>query len=218
MKESSTMSQNELPPVRVRLVEGAARLLADEGPKALSARRLAAEVGTSTMAVYTHIGGMPELVRAVVEEGFGRLAGHLAAAPRSDDPVADLGRLAVAYRANALANPQLYAVMFGSASLGGYRLQGDELAIGTETFEVMVEATGRAMDAGRLRPGDPAAASAQLWSAIHGFVMLELAGHFNGDEDAAGVLVPLLLNLTTGLSDDPIATARSLRSALDPTA
>ena len=32
----------------------------------LSTRKLAAEVGTSTMAVYTHFGGLPGLVHAVV--------------------------------------------------------------------------------------------------------------------------------------------------------
>jgi AcrR family transcriptional regulator len=105
-------------PMRVRLLEVAARLLAEEGPGALSARRVAAEVGASTMAVYTHFGGMRELVRGVAREGFARLAAHLAQVPRSDDPVADIARQGMAYRATALENPHLYAVMFGSASLG----------------------------------------------------------------------------------------------------
>jgi AcrR family transcriptional regulator len=200
-------------PVPARLVEAAARLLAEEGPKALSARRLAAEVGTSTMAVYTHFGGMPDLVRAVIREGFARLAEHMAAVPRTDDPAADLGRLALAYHANALANPQLYTVMFGNASLGGYRRTGDELAIGMETFDVLVEMTGRAMAAGMFRPGDPAAVSAQLWSALHGFVMLELAGYFPEAADAEAVLVPLLVNLAYGLSPDAVA-AEALTTTL----
>ena len=58
------------PTVRVRLIEAAARILAEEGPGALTLRRVAAEVGTSTMAVYTHFGGMTELRRAVREQGF----------------------------------------------------------------------------------------------------------------------------------------------------
>jgi AcrR family transcriptional regulator len=189
--------------VRRGLLETAARLLADEGPAALSTRRLAAEVGTSTMAVYTHFGGLPALVRAVVGEGFARLAAHLERVPQTADPLHDLAELGVAYRANALENPELYAVMFGSASLGGYRLSGEELKEGRCTFDVLVAATARAIDAGVLRAGDPEAIASQLWSALHGYVMLELAGFFAADPGAEqAVLLPLMTNLVGSLLAD----------------
>lgn len=190
------------PEVRARLVEAAAELLAGEGPAALSTRRLAREVGTSTMAVYTHFGGLPELVRAVVREGFARLGQHLDAVPETDDPLADLAALGEAYRANALANPHLYAVMFGSASLGGYRLHDDELDEGRYTFDVLVAATKRTIDAGIFRTGDPQDVAAQLWAATHGFVMLELAGYFDArrEPDAVDkVLHPMLAAVVTAL-------------------
>jgi AcrR family transcriptional regulator len=189
------------PDVRERLVEVAARLLTDEGPAGLSTRRLASEVGTSTMAVYTHFGGLPQLVRAVVSEGFSRLAEHMAAVPHTDDPLTDLAELGVAYRANAHDNPHLYAVMFGSASLGGYRLTRDELAEGRYTFEVLVAGTQRVMDAGIWKADDAEAVAGQLWCSLHGFVMLELAGYYEGEPDAADkVLLPMMANLATALS------------------
>jgi AcrR family transcriptional regulator len=177
-------------------------LLADEGPAALSTRRLAAEVGTSTMAVYTHFGGLPELVRGVVQEGFARLAAHMTAVPTTDDPLADLAALGEAYRANALDNPQLYAVMFGSASLGGYRLHDDELDEGRYTFDVLVAGTQRTMDAGVFRAGDPEAVAAQLWAATHGFIMLELAGYFAPEREPDApddVLAPMLAGIVAAL-------------------
>lgn len=190
------------PEVPQRLIEAAARLLAEEGPGGLSTRRLAAEVGTSTMAVYTHFGGLAELVRAVVREGFKRLGDHLAAVPETDDPLADLAALGEAYRANALDNPELYAVMFGSASLGGYRLHDDELDEGRYTYDMLVAATQRTMDAGVFRPGDANAVAAQLWSATHGFVMLELAGYLAADREPDAVddvLNPMLAGIVTAL-------------------
>ncbi|WP_238598152.1 TetR/AcrR family transcriptional regulator [Saccharothrix sp. ALI-22-I] len=42
------------PRARTALIDIAARLLAAEGPQALSTRRIAADAGSSTMAVYTH--------------------------------------------------------------------------------------------------------------------------------------------------------------------
>ena len=42
------------------------------------------------MAVYTHFGGMPALVKEIVAEGFKRLDEHQAGVPHTDDPLADL--------------------------------------------------------------------------------------------------------------------------------
>jgi AcrR family transcriptional regulator len=190
------------PEIKQRLIEAAARLLADEGPSGLSTRKLAAEVGVSTMAVYTHFGGLPELVRAVVREGFARLGDHMREVPESDDPLLDLALLGEAYRANALDNPHLYAVMFGTASLGGYRLHDDELDEGRYTFDMLVAATRRTIEAGIFKPADPEAIAGQLWSAVHGYVMLELAGYFAADREPDAVdevLNPMLTGIITAL-------------------
>src|SRR5205809_5511935 len=98
--------------LRTALLETAADLIATAGPGSLTLRAVAEEVGTSTMAVYTHFGGMPELRRAVRSEGFASLAAHLARVPAGDDAVADLALLGGAYYDSAAGNPHLYRVMF----------------------------------------------------------------------------------------------------------
>jgi AcrR family transcriptional regulator len=189
------------PDVRRRLLEAAADLLGEEGPRALSVRRLAADAGTSTMAVYTHFGGMPALVRAVVAEGFTRLHARVAEVELGDDGVANLAALAAAYRAHALANPHMYAVMFGSASLGEYRLQGEELDVGLAAFGQLVDVVALAMDQGVLRRDDPRAVAGQIWVALHGYVMLELSGyHHVVDDPEDRLLHPLLANLLAALA------------------
>src|SRR3982751_4240050 len=109
---SSVTSDRPGSDLRAALIETAAHLIATEGPQRLTLRRLAEAVGTSTMAIYTHFGGMPELRRAVRREGFSRLAVHLARVSATDDAVADLAALGLAYYANARENPELYRVMF----------------------------------------------------------------------------------------------------------
>jgi AcrR family transcriptional regulator len=183
---------------RQRLIEAAARLLGEDGPSALSTRRLARETETSTMAVYTHFGGMPALVGAVVAEGFARLEQRVAAVPLTDDPLADLRAVAAAYRDNARDNPHLYAVMFGSVPLG-LELTQKQRDVGRPAFEQLVAAVARVGDAGHLRD-EPAAAAAQFWSALHGYVMLEHAGfHHVVDDPEGAVLWPMLDNLMVGL-------------------
>jgi AcrR family transcriptional regulator len=187
--------------VRRRLLESAALLLDEEGPDALTARRLAAAANTSTMAVYTHFGGMPALVREIVVEGFRRLADHVNDPPRTDDPVADLVQMAFNYRANARENPHLYSVMFGATSLGGYQLAPEERAVGYYTFVVLSEAVARAMDLGALRRGNADLVAQQLWTAMHGYVMLDLAGlHLTSKDPEEEVFRPLIVALLAGLS------------------
>ena len=189
------------PDVRRRLIEVAADLLSEEGPSALSARRLARDAGTSTMAVYTHFGGMPALVRAVVAEGFARLYDRVAEVEQSDDPLVDLVAAVAAYRAHALADPHLFLVMFGSASLGEYRLTQEELEVGLAAFDQLAGLVERVMDAGAIRRGDPAAVAGQFWAALHGYVMIELSGLSHVVEDPeTEILQPMLANLLAGLA------------------
>ncbi|WP_114204048.1 TetR/AcrR family transcriptional regulator [Janibacter anophelis] len=194
------MTQQDQTDVRRRLIEHAAQLLGEEGPSALSARRLVREAGTSTMAVYTHFGGMGALVSEVAAEGLRRLIARVDDVEPGDDPIDDLRRMAVAYRANALENPHLYAVMFGSVSLGDYH-RGPEVAqVGAAAFAQLRDAVERAMSAGALRRGDPSAVAGQYWSALHGYVTLELAGYHRVTRDPeADVLWPMLAHLLTDL-------------------
>ena len=78
---------------KMALLEAGARVLAREGPAALTTRRVADEVGASTTAVYTLFGGKGGLVREIYIEGFARLAEAFAAVERGHDPVADLRAL-----------------------------------------------------------------------------------------------------------------------------
>ncbi|PWW56828.1 TetR family transcriptional regulator [Actinokineospora spheciospongiae] len=193
------------PHVREKLVTAALDLLAHGGPDAVQARKVAAEVGASTMAVYTHFGNMGRLVDAIAAEGFRRLGARLDAVARTDDPMADLTNLGLAYRAHAQDNPDLYRVMFGVTSIGGHRPtpndpttapdDPDDVALGT--FGALTDAVEAVIAAGLIRPVAPARMSAQLWSALHGFVLLEIAG-FHGTDGVERVLAPMMMNLLAG--------------------
>src|SRR5437764_11753170 len=98
---------------RARLLETAVKRLEEAGPEALQARRVTAEVGASTQAIYTLFGGMPGLFEALVADGFARFTRHVQEVPETDDPVADFFRQGWAYCGWALGHPQLYRVMFG---------------------------------------------------------------------------------------------------------
>ncbi|MFI6097731.1 TetR/AcrR family transcriptional regulator [Lentzea sp. NPDC051213] len=193
------------PTVRAMLVEAAARVLAVEGPAALTSRRLAAEIGSSTMAVFSRFRNMAEVRWAVREEGFARLNARLDALPASDDPVADLVATGAAFFEIGVAKPHLYRAMFLD------RAPEDD-NLGVSTFERLTALIRRCVADGRF----PAAReslipvwAAQLWSMRHGVVAMTAAG-LMPDEQARFVLDDMTFRLLVGYGDDEARARRSI--------
>jgi AcrR family transcriptional regulator len=214
--------------VRDEMLHAAVGLLDEQGPDALQTRRVAGAAGTSTMAVYTHFGGMRGLIAAVAEESLRQFDAALSV-PQTDDPVADLVAIGMAYRGYAIDRPHMYRLMFGSTSAHGInapagnvlKLTVAEIERDIPSFAHAVRAVQRSMRAGRITVGSAAddaavvATAAQFWAFMHGFVMLELAG-FYGDDGAAvaPVLGSLTSNFLVALGDSLERVRESQRAAL----
>ncbi|WP_233498392.1 TetR/AcrR family transcriptional regulator [Blastococcus sp. TF02A-26] len=193
------------PDVRLRLVERAAAMLAAR--ETVTLRSLVEGTGASTMAVYTHFGGMPGLWRAVRQEGFTRLHERLARVPRTADPVHDVAALAVAYAANALDSPALYRAMFDAVA------DLEDPAGADRGLALLVAAAARARDEGRLAPAaDPSAVATRLWVAGHGLLSLVVQGVLPADVVPAHS-VETAVALLTAAGDDPGACRASVARA-----
>jgi AcrR family transcriptional regulator len=210
---SSVSPRQVDPKLGANLVEAAARLLAEEGPKALSTRRLAAAVGTSTMAVYTRFGGKEDLVRAMVREGFRLLDQKMTAVGETADPVSDVVALGWAYRRNALEHRHLYGVMLGGSALGGFALTDEDRQHGRYTMVVLVRAVERCMEARRFRPGDSQLVAHQMWIALHGLVTLELGGFLIEPYDADTCFEAQVCGMLVGAGEDPAEAAMTMKRA-----
>ncbi|MEC4764534.1 TetR/AcrR family transcriptional regulator [Mycobacterium sherrisii] len=212
--------------VRDEMLHVAVNLLDHDGPDALQTRKIASAAGTSTMAVYTHFGGMRGLIAAVADEGLRQFDAALTVAP-TEDPVADLFRVGAAYRRYAIERPHMYRLMFGSTSAHGINAPAHNVLTLTvaeieqhyQSFAHVVRGVHRCMAAGRIAVGradDDAtvvATAAQFWALIHGFVMLELAGYYGDDGSAiAPVLSAMTSNLLVALGDSPQQVAQSVKS------
>ena len=194
--------------MRPALIEAAARLIATEGAAGLKLRRVAEEVGTSTMAIYTHFGGMPELRRAVRQEGFARLVAGAVQLGESDDPVADLAGLGLAYHQLAMSNPHLYRAMYMEQPL-----DAADAAAGAEAFNMLVAAMQRCFDAERFATADARELAMQFWAIGHGAITLQMA-QLLSPEEALKCLRGAVLNLFIAYGDDLDAASRSLTRAV----
>ncbi|WP_063725739.1 TetR/AcrR family transcriptional regulator, partial [Cryptosporangium arvum] len=199
------MARTKDPAVRISLLERAGQMLRTREP--ITLRSLVAGTGVSTMAVYTHFGGMDGLWRALRQEGFTRLDARLARVAPSDDPVRDLAALAAGYVGNALEHPDLYRVMFDAA----FDLEDSGAA--DSTLERLVLAARRAAD--RFDPEtDPLDLAVRIWAVGHGVVSLVATGPL--PVEALGHCVPLLTAVLTAAGDDPARCRASVAAGWDP--
>lgn len=208
---------------REQLVEVGIRILERDGLAALSARKLATEAGTSTMAVYTHFGGMSDLIDAIAGESFLRFTRALTEVTPTDDPVADFFVMGARYREFALQNPQRYQMMFGTAAESLNRYHADLTVTGSASarsewavsFEALLNGVRRMIAAGRIRDDDEAAVAGRLWSISHGAVLLEIAGFFGHEgHGQTQILGPLIVDTLVGMGDERDRAMGSLSAAL----
>ncbi len=193
--------------MRTQLLERAARMLAAREP--ITLRSLVAGTGVSTMAVYTHFGGMDGMWRALRQEGFTLLAARFTTLEPSTDPVQDLTSLLSAYLDHALDHPDLYRVMFDAS------VDLEDLGAADATLEHLVRAVRRAQGSGRLRADlPPLDLAVQCWVIGHGLVSLVATGPLPLQALDHGP--QLLTALFTSAGDQPDACHRSVHQGWRP--
>ncbi len=179
------------------LLDAASEMLAKGGPEALSVRKLATAIGTSTMAIYTAFEGKDGVIAALYEEAFARMAAFQEAVSRPTSPLEWLAGLGAAYRAFALKHPSYYAlIMSETLPISEFQTAGAEpLARGIarqRSYRSLHDAV-EACQHDRLMSSTlhTEEITAVLWATVHGHVSLELAG-FHENRDAADARFLLL--------------------------
>lgn len=100
--------------LREALLAAALDLLAQDGVENLSLRTLARVTGVTQAAPYSHFRDKDELLAAIAETGFQRLALRMASDAAGAMPVrAKIEKLMQAYIAFACENKALFGIMFG---------------------------------------------------------------------------------------------------------
>lgn len=102
--------RRHLQPTAAALLAAAEAVLEEEGLSALTVRRVAAEVETSTRAVYATYGSKEALLVALGRKAFEILNEELRALPTTTDPVADLVEAGLIFRHFTTEHPALFAV------------------------------------------------------------------------------------------------------------
>jgi AcrR family transcriptional regulator len=171
------LSDTDVADFRERLCEAAERLFAERGPDAVTMRQLAAELGVSPMTPYRYFEDKDDILAAVRAKGFNRFAEALETARNQakGKGARVIGQaVGEAYVAFAIGHPHSYKLMFDFNQPHAEKYP-ELVAAGQRAQKTM---TGHVEDAiaEGLMAGDPQQIGLMFWAAIHGAVILELAG------------------------------------------
>ncbi len=164
--------------LRQALVQATESLLAERGAEGFSLREVARRAGVSPAAPAHHFGDAAGLLTAVAGSGFEALAQALRAADAAGgDARAALRGQGLAYVQFALQHPGRFRLMFRQGKLhADAALQQHAQA----AFEVLARGVRRAFGLGADAEMDERQwnAVAALWSLVHGYAHLAIAGKF----------------------------------------
>ncbi|MEQ9334399.1 TetR/AcrR family transcriptional regulator [Thalassobaculum sp.] len=182
------------------ILDAAKALYGEGGHAAATTRRIAARVGVSQTALYTHFPDRDAILEAVCERAFRDLDDRLLAAESAAPSRAGVFRAVLrAYLDFALSVPVEYDLMFMSHRQAPVRLP----AVGLHAFERFRGQVAALIAEGHLRQGDPGTVAQTIWSALHGLAALQIARPGFPWADR-GVLVDTLVDgLARGFAADP---------------
>jgi AcrR family transcriptional regulator len=196
---------------RVQLVEVAARLLATEGPDAVTTRSVALAAGVQAPTIYRLFGDKSGLLDAVVAHGFASYVAQKHIDPDAD-PVQGLRAGWELHVGFGLANPELFRLMHTAL-----RTPGGRAAASTGVGVLQARVHGVA-EAGRLRVTERRAV--ELIQAAGTGVVLTLIDQAEGERDDAladtaweSVCATILTDASAAVTG-PAAAAVTLRAAL----
>jgi AcrR family transcriptional regulator len=198
--EPPTIRERYRAQVRHEVKQAALAQLAQAGPAGVSISAIGKQLGVSGPALYRYFASRDELLTELAIDAYHDLADALAAVGhvRGQDPRADVQALARAYRSWALAEPHRYRLLFGPP-LPGHDAHAPRLVDASwQAMNVLLGVLRESADhavtplpqplasqlAAWVQPHDPGSDPATalravlIWSQLHGFVSLEIAGNF----------------------------------------
>jgi len=180
--------------LRNALIAEGLTLLEEVGLAGLSLRAIAARAGVSHAAPRNHFGHLRGLLTAMAAEGFRRHVAFMRAGlPVPQDRPARLAAALRGYVRFAQAHPHLFALMFSSQHCD---FQDPELgAAAAQSYDVLREiATDLDWDKADA-PDAQRRAEMLLWSIVHGYAQLALAGQFRDDCADQALALPLVTDI-----------------------
>ena len=166
--------------LRKATLDAARRIIAESGPEALTARRLASDVGYTAGTIYNLFDSLPDVLWHVNHENFARIAALFGDLP-GQDATARLRALAGRYLDLVQEEPSLFRAIFEGPRVSESFPQWYTDAIDDLMNAIAAEVVQIAPD---LSPSAARQEAARLFAAIQGIASLYVSGRLPMITDA----------------------------------
>ena len=158
--------------LRDALLREATAAIREQGPSAITLRAIARRAGVSHAAPYRHFKNKEGLIAAVSAQGFAQLTQVLLQAQAPfENPLTRFERLSRAYVQFAVANTEIFRLMF-SSELADKDAHPELAEAARAAFDLVTTTVAACQAIGLVRQGDPADLSIAGWSMTHGLAVL----------------------------------------------
>lgn len=198
------LTADDVKDFRQRLCDLALKYFAEGGLESISLRSLAAEAGCSRMTPYRYFKNKEDILAAVRESEYRRMAELLEQTAASEsDSSKRLVSLAAAYLRFAMDRPDAYRVMYEIKQQDEQRYP-ELLKQVKRTQAPMIATVKEAVKAGSIA-GDPVNITCILWAGLHGLISLYLSDKLYMGRDIEELAEVMVRSLGRAIATRPSA-------------
>lgn len=186
---------------RTSIADAARHILITEGLQGVSLRKVASRLGVTAPALYAHVVDKRDLLQTIAEQELQTLLKEFQEATGSgfDRAITQ----AEAYAEWASANPDVFRALF----LFRPELTADPVGDDAPLADRILDQFRQSMRSADLPEADASVAASTLYAAVHGAVVMRLAGPDRPGE--ADLPRQVIQAVVTGLRrDDPVSVGR----------
>lgn len=191
------------------LIQAGIKILAEDGLKGFSLRKVAREAGVTHSAPYAHFTDKQALIAAISTDGYQKVFNRFVLIKETypNDVLRQFIEIAWAYVSFGFEEPDHFKITF-SASVEREREYPDLVEMTGKTFNELKQLVIRCQEAGLIDEGDADLMALTVWSQVHGFVNLiheNMISHTVTDLYTLRSMMILSLNhiLRHPLTEDP---------------
>ncbi len=180
---------------RGEILAAATRIFVDEGVANATMRRIAAQVGVSTTALYVYFPDKNAILDAIAEASFSKLLESLEASQGKGSVPERFGAGLRSYVAFGLAHPDEYRLIFLSAPAASKAEGCRTLPAADRSFAILQRGVEEMIAAGLFRPAPSMPVAEAIWACLHGVtsVLLNQTEHLLTPGD---ILLDTVINMT----------------------
>ncbi|WP_409345382.1 TetR/AcrR family transcriptional regulator [Paenibacillus sp. MBLB4367] len=189
--------------LRKLVVDAAATLLQEEGPEAVTVRKVAQKMDCSTKIIYSLFVNKEGLAQQLYLDGCKLLASEFERTPHAADPVQHFLNLGEAYWQFGQRYSSYYKLMFGGA-FADFKPDEESLNGTVTAMHQLLTLIHNAQKQG-LIPGqyDTESVTRIVWASLHGVIHLYMGGHLGDVQAAHGVYKQTLSLIISSLIPNP---------------